>query len=272
MINSSIHQELQLWLEHVIQEQAIHQPQAQLYQHIATCDHCRGMTILVTQTYPQLFPSPEAWSCDDACDELELFIETERVDAHQAVHEFPAVWWHLLSCEECAALYTSLRIVDHAEALGALATPPLFSANQPSMPATLAGQLMQAASPTYSITFEREFLNRALQISQQPTMRRYRSEHAETVKILEDNPQLQLGDVQYHFTVLLKIGQVGWSLVATLEPQFTGWLTVQLGQQQYRQQFDQAGSASLNKLAPDHLLLIDGPDLNITLDPELLSA
>ncbi|XSG77317.1 hypothetical protein ACP8Y2_09950 [Herpetosiphon llansteffanensis] len=274
MINSSIHRELQLWLEHVVQDEAIHLPQAQLYQHIATCDHCRGIMLLVAQTHPQLFPSPAAWSCDDACDELDLFIERERADPHQAVHKFPALWWHLLSCEDCAELYTMLQIVHTAEALGALATPQLFSANQASMPATLAGHLLQAALPKYSVTFEREFLNRALQISQQPTLRRYRAgrDTHETVKIVEDNPQLQIGDVHYHFTVLLKIGRARWSLVATLEPQFAGWLTVQLGQQHYRQQFDQTGSVSLNNLAPDHLLLIDGPDLSITLEPELLSA
>lgn len=270
MINSSIHLEFQAWLEQTIQNQAIQRPQPHIYQHIANCDHCRGMVILAAQSYPQLFPNPSAYTCDQACDDLPSLIDDEQSQAHQAIQRFPELWWHLLACDACAELYAQLRIALEAERSNTLTAPKIFmSTQQASMPATLATQLLQASDSNYRLTFAREFLNQALQIAPQLSQRRYRSnvDTHEQIKILEDNPDLQIGTVSYHFKVWIKTSIDSWSLVASLEPALAGWLTIQLGAHNYRQKFDYQGISTLNQLPNDQLLSNDGPALTLAIDP-----
>jgi hypothetical protein len=74
--------------------------------HIAYCRKCRGtLTLLLTNLLHVPYPR-DLITCEECLDDLPAFIDIERLESTDAAaRAFSHVWWHLLTCSECAEYY-----------------------------------------------------------------------------------------------------------------------------------------------------------------------
>jgi hypothetical protein len=80
-------------------------PPPDVVMHVASCALCRGALLTLTA---QRVASPSI-SCDTCQADLAQFIDLEREDELRAAQTYPAIWWHLLLCWDCAEVYAAVR-------------------------------------------------------------------------------------------------------------------------------------------------------------------
>lgn len=99
-------------------------PAPELVAHSLTCPACRGLIATAAAAIVERIPPRiDCVACEQ---DLDAFIDVEeRAGAPAAARRYPQIWWHLLTCAECADVYAGVHALLHAEATGALSAPPL---------------------------------------------------------------------------------------------------------------------------------------------------
>jgi hypothetical protein len=118
-----------------------------LVDHAATCATCSAVLATVAGTVLGRSAPPAPIACVDCEHDLDAYIDwEERSGSAAAARRYPQLWWHLLTCSECAEVYAGVHALLGAEATGDLALPlpqlyPVFQLARSYLHAALAPQL-----------------------------------------------------------------------------------------------------------------------------------
>lgn len=217
-----------------------------LYRHVAGCDVCRGALITLSLTEPELLPTYDASASRDHGANLAAFVDAAELAPGSEISIYPALWWHLVSCHDCADEYIDLRAF----------TQTMFSTmstgSQPTAQQRRSTLIARFALP-------RDFLQVALPAQPQQRAIVYRGGHAETHLLVRE-------DVAPGFQATLGVQQDSeehWSIVVTIIPSRIGQVQLKLGELERQAEFDPAGSATLALIPAEVLLAVEGPAMDV---------
>lgn len=101
---------LDQWLQGIVEAPPEAAPATELIAHAAGCPRCTGglLTFIAARGGP--WPPPASHDCTSIAEQLPSFVDYggARGLAAAAV-AFPAVWWAILSCADCAAAHGALQ-------------------------------------------------------------------------------------------------------------------------------------------------------------------
>lgn len=226
---------------------------AALYRHVATCDTCRGALIALALIEPQLFPPSPSINCADRRSELAAVVDAAVLAPGSEVEVYPALWWHLLSCQDCAEEYTDLHTFARAIATESVAVPTLVSPH-PSQQGRSGAWIARLALP-------REFLRVALPSLQAQRTGVHRGRQTEAHLLAQE-------DVAPGFQATVGVRQESaeqWSVVITIIPPVAGHVMLKLGNFVQHTMLDAMGNAIIGPVPSDVLLAADGPDVEVTI-------
>lgn len=235
---------LRAWLT---QSQALHPPPAELAAHVAGCANCRGAlaALLAELALPGGTPAP--LPCANCQEALPAFADMARARGERAaIERYPAVWWHLWTCEDCADDYRLILALAAAEAAGALAPLPLAT---PALP---------------QIHLPRSFLYGAL--APHAALGAHWGGGDDELLVAEEQ---QAG---YQIAVLVQPRNDAWLVGVTVAPPLAGWVIARFHTQIFRAPLDANGVAHFTDVPADLLTGAAGPDLTITIEPDAHAA
>lgn len=83
-------------------------PPETLVMHVQHCATCQTALLRYLSAHLDL-PAPDRLTCDTVAEELAAMAEYEQhAGAAAAAQMFPALWWHLWTCPDCAEIYHDL--------------------------------------------------------------------------------------------------------------------------------------------------------------------
>lgn len=226
----------------------------QIFQHVAGCDECRGVLITCSLLEPTLFPIYKPISCADCQSKLAAFVDAAELAPGSEIAIYPEVWWHLLSCQDCADEYVALRAFAMSDA-AAVAAEVVDS----QAAARVARRVAQ-------LTLKREFLRTALPpfLTARPTV--YRGGHVEEHLLTREN-------VAPGFQAIVGVRQESaeyWSVIISIVPPVAGVVVLKLGDLVQQATLDALGNATVSAVPAAILLTADGPDIEIGIHSDLL--
>lgn len=239
--------DVQAWLLQTPSTSVAAQPDASIAAHVRDCARCRQALALLVGALGGGQPDDLLPPCETYADRLPVFAEQEALHGTLvAARQMPDVWWHLLTCAECAAVYELMVIVMDAELAGNLPLPLLTPAGPPTM--------------TRLLTLARPLLNLALAPALQ--LGQARGEDDEPEVIYER--QATSGAV---ITVSVRDREAGfWSVVVQIDPPPPGTLVLMLGDATFRAALDSRGIATVDDVPAALLVAPDGPDLTLSVE------
>ena len=241
------------WAHHVVQKK-VFQPfeDAAFYRHVATCDTCRGALIALSLIEPELLPPYSTIACTDCRADLAAFVDAAELAPGSEVALYPALWWHLLSCQDCADEYADLRAFASAmphDSVGA----PLLAPAQPRQ-ARSGAWIARLALP-------RDFLRVALPSIHPQRWGVQRGGHTQAHLLMQET-------VAPGFQATVSVRQdtaEQWSIVVTIVPPLAAQVKLTLGDLVQYAVLDAQGSAIIGPVPSDVLLAADGPGIEIAI-------
>jgi hypothetical protein len=189
-------------------------------------------------------PSTSIATCRQYLDDLPAYIEQELEDATSALRAYPHIWWHLLTCRECAETYRLTCALVEAERSGQLAPPP---------------QLRRIAFPNI-VQLSRHILNRMLAPS--PMLGAVTRGCARRQIVLAEENSIQ----GYAITLSVEPQPDGtWCVMIRAVPPLAGNMVLTLGEARFQTTFDMQGVALVADVPALLLVDPDGPDLVVGL-------
>ena len=224
-------------------------PPDELCEHIAQCAKCRGELLLLLAGLFGVPQDIQDISCDDCQERLAAYVDEELDHGIQsAARDFPEVWWHLWVCAECAETHrimvgildpqpAPLMVVDDKQSITQLI---------PSLP--------------WRFDMPRVFLNRLIQA---------RLELG--VAWGEDEDQIIALEEEWNeYKILLHMQRQidgNWSILVKIVPPILGQAIFSLGTETFRAAFGSDGQALANDIPSTLLSAIDGPGMNLLIEP-----
>ncbi len=111
------------WMHAALRSGDLTPPSPVLSAHVERCPLCQGALLAVVATGAELPPSMSRATYRHCLDDLPAYIDQGLEDARSAIHTYPHVWWHLLTCGACGETYRLTHAMIEGERLGQL--PPL---------------------------------------------------------------------------------------------------------------------------------------------------
>jgi hypothetical protein len=229
-------------------------PPAELAEHVAGCEDCRGELLLLLAELLEAPIPPNPIDCDECQTWLPTYIDMQLlVGLSDAVRRYPAVWWHLWSCADCATIYQfSLDVVRtrDLEHYAKQIRPLTPATNQPHILLRRQINLFFQPDPALGVALGSSDIGELPPAEELVLMDRPHGEH----------------------TLVLKVrGQAEdtWIGVVEMIPPATGLVRIDLGPISAHATFDHSGQALIPDLPLALLLRPDGPDLCLTIDEEI---
>jgi hypothetical protein len=227
-------------------------PSPALCAHVASCARCRGALLLLVA---DLLAAPlelAPLSCEQCQDDLAAYIDLERDEGTgAALRAYPQLWWHLWTCVDCAESYRMVLALHEAEANNILPPVPLSSLVGPSSPRRPALRMP-------AITLRRALLRGVLV----PHFGASMGGHDEDAIIYEAD------DEGYEIRTSVRRHNGQWSVIVALDPPIVGAVVVAIGAARFRAQLDPHGQATIGPLPGELLASVDGPDMDIRIEPD----
>ena len=183
--------------------------------------------------------------CQQCLEDLPAYIEQEFDDPALALRTYPRVWWHLLTCRECAETYRLTRTLVEAERDGQLAPPP---------------RPRQFASPKIAVPhivhLSRQLLN--LVLPPAPALGTVmRGGGEQPIVVAEED------DVAGCAITLSVHPQADgtWSVLVKADPPIEGSAVLTFGERTFQAAFDGRGIAAVRGVPAALIARTDGPDL-----------
>jgi hypothetical protein len=248
--------EVRSWLLHVT-EHDHHQVIAAWSEHMAGCEHCRGaLMLLATELLGQPVPAYTHATCGECQRDLAGYLDLMQIQGHTyAARRYPHVWWHLWTCGECAATSYLTSALVEAEAHGELA--PLSSVLHSS----------RFEPPTPDLLHHMTFvLPRALLIRALGThnVGSARGDDGSGMTLAHNRIQ----SYSLHMT-LSDMAETTCCFCITTTPPSSGWVSLRLGERLFQAPFDPSGEARIAAFPLALLRALEGPDVIVTLHPDL---
>ncbi|MFL5802740.1 MAG: hypothetical protein ACJ8CR_13485 [Roseiflexaceae bacterium] len=178
-------------------------------------------------------------------DDLPAYIDQGLEDARSAIHTYPHVWWHLLTCGACGETYRLTHAMIEGERLGQL--PPLPRPRRIAFPDI--------------VRLSRDILNRLLAPSPMLGMVTRGSARRPIILAEEDHVE------GYMITLSVEPQPDGaWRVTIKAVPPAVGHMLLTLGEASFRAAFNIQGVAVVSDVPTPLLLHSDGPDLVVGLD------
>jgi hypothetical protein len=215
-------------------------PAPELCAHVAQCDLCKGALLALLIEASGISPESLEVDCQNSLDDLAPFIELETQDTLLAIRSYPHVWWHIWTCEECAANYRLIRALSEAERAGQLTLPPI--PRRITLPNVLH--------------LSRQFLNQVLPPII-PLRTAMRGAAGQPLVIAEE-------DDSYGYAISLRVqpqSDGAWRVMVIAVPPPVGSMVLTLGASTFQTPFDAKGYAVVSDVPPSLLVQHDGPDL-----------
>lgn len=249
-------QQVRDWAHQVVHDQRFKSFDIdQIFQHVAGCDECRGALITCSLLEPALFPMYTPISCADCQSKLAAFVDAAELAPGSEIAIYPEVWWHLISCQDCADEYVALRTFVRTEDAG-------VAAEEVDSHAAAA----RAARRIAWLRLPREFLRNALPpfLPSRPTV--YRGGHIEEHLLAREN-------VAPGFQALVSVRQESpeyWSVIINIIPPLAGVVVLKLGDLVQQATLDASGNAVVSAVPAALLLTADGPDIEVAIHSDIL--
>lgn len=227
-------------------------PDPALSAHVAACPHCRGVLVGLAADLVVALPQYPP-SCAALAEDLLAYVELEHAQGEMiSARRYPAVWWHLWTCPDCALLAEDLALLLTAEAAGELEAPPLLRRNTP---VPTAAPLARA-----SLRIAQDFLHAF-----------FAPQHVMGATWNGDDDQLFLVEetiLGCHLVIHVQRERSDhWALEVSVEPPVAGVLVVRFAETVFRATFD-GGIARLGGIPAPLLLDRSEPDLLLTIERE----
>lgn len=223
-------------------------PPDELCGHIPGCTVCRSRLVVLLAALLDV-PSPTAaGSCAQCQRDLADYIDIEHAQGTKAAaHAYPHVWWHLLTCLDCAETYTWTTKLLAAEEAGELEPVPLEWATSSIVSRVLG--TFSVSRTTLSQVFN---LRRSLGVAW--------GDEEEELVLIDD-------EVAGHQITLSVQPQIGydWSVNVTLAPPLAGEVILTLGAKIFSAPIESTGSIHISHIAGSLIQADDGPDLTVTI-------
>ena len=223
------------------------------YRHVASCDTCRGALISLSLLAPDVIPPYTKLADAEYHADLAAFVDAAELAPGSEVALYPALWWHLLSCQDCAEEYRDLRAFAGAMRAESAGAPTVVTA-QPA-------RSVRSGAWIARLELQRDFLQIALPSWQANQMMVYRGEPVEPDVLAEE-------EIAPGFQATVGVRQESaeqWSIVVTIVPPFSAQVTLTLGDFVQRATLDSLGRATFGPVPANMLLAADGPALEITI-------
>jgi hypothetical protein len=223
-------------------------PPDELCEHIPGCTVCRSRLVVLTAALLDV-PRPSAASLCEQCQrDLADYIDIEHAqNTKAAAQAYPHVWWHLLTCPDCAETYAWTIKLLAAEEAGELEPVPLEWAT---------GSIVSRVLGTFSVsrnTLRQVFnLRRSLGVAW--------GDEAEELVLIDD----ELAGHQLTLSVQPQIG-CDWSVSVMLAPPLAGEVILSLGSNIFSAPIDSTGSVYIPHIAGALIHADNGPDLSVTI-------
>ena len=228
------------WMRESIRSGDLTPPSPALSAHVEQCASCRGALLAMVAAATELPPTAFSTTCQKCLDDLPAYIEQELDDATSVLRTYPHVWWHLLTCRECAETYRLTRTLVEATRNGQLAAPP---------------RPRQITFPSI-VQLSRQILN--LVLAPAPTLGlATRGSRGRPLVLAEDD------DAQgYAITLSVQPQSDGtWRVMIRAVPPPIGHMVLTLGEATFQTAFDTQGVAVVPDVPAPLLVHPDGPDL-----------
>lgn len=234
--------DVQAWLLQSADATGATQPDLDIAEHVQGCARCRAALVLLVGALVGEPPDAMPMRCDAYEDRLPVFAEREALHGTvAAARQMPDVWWHLLICEECAAVHELMVAAMAAERAGDLPLPLLTPEGPPTM--------------TRLLTLARPLLNLALAPALQ--LGHVRGEDDEPDVIFE-----KPAESGATITVSVRDQPSGhWSVIVQIDPPLNGTLVLTLGDATFRAAIDDQGTATVGRVPAELLAASGGPNL-----------
>jgi hypothetical protein len=234
------HADARRWMRESIRSGDLTAPSPALSAHVEGCALCQGALLALIAAARELPPTAFSTTCEKCLEDLPAYIELELEDAMSALRTYPHVWWHLLTCRECAETYRLTRTLVEAERSGQLAAPP---------------RPRQITFPNI-VRLGRQILNRVLA----PTPifgLATRGGGGQPIVLAEED------DAQgYAITLSVQPQSDGaWRVLIRAVPPPVGNMVLTLGEATFQTAFDAKGIAVVPNVPAPLLVHPDGPDL-----------
>jgi hypothetical protein len=227
-------------------------PEPALVAHVAACVRCRGaLAALLADLLGA--PLPGSTSCKACSDDLPAYAELERAEGDvAAARGYPAVWWHLWICPDCAALAEDLAMLLAAEAAGVIMPPPRLR-DTPTPPVTLALPSIRLARAFLHAVFAPQQLlgttwssgDDRLLLSEE-TLPGYRL----VIHVYQERPE-------------------HWALELSVAPPVAGDIVVRFAEAVFREPLIDGLTARLGGIPAALLTDQSGPDMLLTIEREV---
>jgi hypothetical protein len=225
-----------------------------LCEHVTTCPLCQGALAALAVEALGMTALPHAIPCQQSEDELAAFIDQEAEEGScAAIRSYPQIWWHLWTCEVCAATYEITRSLLTDERLDL----PIGH----SMPALLVGSTL-TLRPILRLPRHVLYHILAESIPAMGTLRGGAS--AGYVLAEKETPE------QHLVVSVQRQANDAWRIHVSVKPAPAGWMVLILDTVRFRARFDHQGEASIQNVPFALLTAPEGPDLDIAIewDPE----
>lgn len=218
--------------------------------HVAACPRCRGALVAILAERYAPSPPPEELTCA-TLDDLPAYLDRERAEGERAAAaRYPAVWWHLWVCPDCAEEARLARALLDAEAAGELASVPAVVP-----PGPVALELWPP------LRLERDFLYAA--IAPQAALGAAWGEGDEATLLAEES----LG--RYRVALYARPAAAAgiWSLSVMVSPVVRAVAVLRFGTWVFRAPFDPSGTATVEAVPVALLSGRVGPPLEVRIEP-----
>ena len=238
-------EDVRRWMRESIHSGDLAPPAPALSTHIEGCALCRGALLAMIAAATELPAATLGTVCQQCLEDLPAYIGQELEDFASALRLYPHVWWHLLTCRECAETYRLTRTLVEAERDGQLAPPP---------------RPRQFASPKIAVPhivhLSRQLLN--LELPPAPALGTVmRGGGEQPIVVAEED------DVAGCAITLSVHPQADgtWSVLVKADPPIEGSAVLTFGERTFQAAFDGRGIAAVRGVPAALIARTDGPDL-----------
>lgn len=226
-------------------------PEPSLCAYIARDSVSREYLILLANVILNIPLSFQQIPCSDCLEDIALFVECEHKEGIlKAIHTYPNLWFHLWTCNECAATYHMTYDMVVAEQHGEMPTLSLYG--QESIP--LKKRMIEI------VTLTRDLLTQAFATVTQPQFVAAGSDDSDIVIVDEhtDNGSVTVS--------VQPDGARPWHITVNVIPPPVGRAVVQCRDLYVTATFDQYGEAVFPTIPADVLTSLDGPDVVVGIE------
>ncbi|HEY0601319.1 MAG TPA: hypothetical protein VGD58_00345 [Herpetosiphonaceae bacterium] len=223
-------------------------PPDELCEHIPGCTVCRSRLAVLLAALLDVPGLSAASSCEQCQHDLPEYIDIEHAQGTKAAaHTYPHVWWHLLTCPDCAETYAWTTKLLAAEEAGELEPVPLEWATRSIVSRVLG--TFSVSRTTLSQVFS---LRRSLGVAW--------GDDDEELVLIDD----EVAGHQITLSVQPQIDH-SWSVNVTLAPPLAGEVILTLGSNTFAVPIESTGSVYIPHVAGALIHADDGPDLTVTI-------